>query len=106
VQTSVDVLPGVERLIRRDRVLTGIALGVVILLSWIYLYQMTAGMHAAAAEADMHAAMGMSEMAAWGPWDVLALFAMWAVMMAGMMLPSAAPIILLVIGTYRRRGGW
>jgi predicted metal-binding membrane protein len=30
---------------------------------------------------------------------------MWTVMMAGMMLPSAAPIILMVVGVYRRRGG-
>ena len=33
-----------------------------------------------------------------------ALFVMWAVMMVAMMLPSAAPIILLVLGVYRRRG--
>jgi predicted metal-binding membrane protein len=33
------------------------------------------------------------------------LFLMWAVMMAAMMLPSAAPVILIVVGTYRRRGG-
>jgi predicted metal-binding membrane protein len=105
VQTSVDALPGIERLIRRDRIVTGIALAVLTLLSWLYLYRMTAGMHAAGVEADMHAAMGMTEMAVWGPGDVLALFVMWVVMMAGMMLPSAAPIILLVVGTYRRRGG-
>jgi len=30
---------------------------------------------------------------------------MWAVMMAGMMLPSATPVIVLVLNTYRRRGG-
>jgi predicted metal-binding membrane protein len=30
---------------------------------------------------------------------------MWSVMMVGMMLPSAAPVILLVVGAYRRRGG-
>jgi len=33
------------------------------------------------------------------------VFAMWTVMMVGMMLPSAAPLILLVVGAYRRRGG-
>jgi predicted metal-binding membrane protein len=105
VPTSVDVLAGLERLVRRDRILAGTALAAITLLSWVYLIRMTAGMHAAGVEADMHAAMGMPEMAAWGPAQVIALFLMWTVMMAGMMLPSAAPIILLVTGTYRRRGG-
>jgi predicted metal-binding membrane protein len=36
---------------------------------------------------------------------VLLLWAMWAVMMAAMMLPSAAPLVLLYAGTARRRGG-
>jgi predicted metal-binding membrane protein len=39
-------------------------------------------------------------------WDwphVLLLWAMWAVMMAAMMLPSAAPIVLLYAGAARRR---
>lgn len=35
----------------------------------------------------------------------LALFVMWTVMMTGMMLPSAAPVIRLVLASYRRRGG-
>jgi predicted metal-binding membrane protein len=33
------------------------------------------------------------------------LFAMWAVMMAGMMLPSAAPIVLLYAGVVRKSAG-
>ena len=94
-----------ERLIRRDRLIVVLALAGVTLLAWLYLVRMAAGMRAAASEADMHAAMGMADMAAWGPADVVALFLMWAVMMAGMMLPSATPMILLVVGAYRRRGG-
>ena len=31
-------------------------------------------------------------------------FAMWAVMMVGMMTPSAAPVILLLAATHRARG--
>ena len=74
------------------------------LLSWGYLVSMAGVMDAAAAENTMHAAMGMPEMAAWGTAEFVMLFLMWAVMMVAMMLPSAAPMILLVIGTYRRRG--
>jgi predicted metal-binding membrane protein len=48
--------------------------------------------------------MVMPDMRAWGVADFLWLFLMWAVMMVAMMLPSAAPLILLVTGTYRRRG--
>jgi predicted metal-binding membrane protein len=44
----------------------------------------------------------MADMA-WGVSDWLSLFIMWAVMMVAMMLPSAAPVILLVLGVYRRR---
>ena len=105
VVTGTRVSSPVERLLRRDRLIVCLALAAVTLLAWLYLGRMAAGMRAAASEADMHAAMGMTEMAAWSTADVVALFLMWTVMMAGMMLPSAAPVILLVIGTYRRRGG-
>ena len=91
--------------LRADRAITMAALLVTTLLCWLYLYRMTAGMSAIAAEHDMHAAMGMADMASWGPAELFGLFLMWVVMMAGMMLPSAAPVILLVLNTYRRRGG-
>jgi predicted metal-binding membrane protein len=41
---------------------------------------------------------------AWGARHVLLLWAMWAVMMAGMMLPSAAPMLLLYGAAARRQG--
>jgi predicted metal-binding membrane protein len=44
-------------------------------------------------------------MQSWGMADLISLFLMWAVMMVAMMLPSATPMILLVVGTYRRRTG-
>ena len=91
-------------LARGHRIITLAALLVATLLCWFYLYRMTTGMSAIAAEHDMHAAMGMADMAAWGPAELIGLFVMWMVMMAGMMLPSATPVMLLVIGTYRRRG--
>lgn len=105
VAATVDAPSHVERLIRRDRLIVVLALAGVMLLAWFYLVRMAEGMRAAATEADMHAAMGMADMAAWSTADVVALFLMWAVMMAGMMLPSAAPMILLVVSTYRRRDG-
>ena len=93
-----------ERAVRRDRSLVAFALGVITLASWLYLLRMATVMNAAATDKAMHAAMGMPEMAAWGSAEFLMLFVMWSVMMVAMMLPSAAPVILLVVGTYRRRG--
>lgn len=93
-----------ERVVRHDRALALLAIAAISVLSWIYLVRMAAMMTTAAGERAMHAAMGMPEMAAWGPPELLMLFLMWAVMMTGMMLPSAVPVIMLVIGTYRGRG--
>lgn len=47
----------------------------------------------------------MTGMQGVGALDWLALFAMWTVMMVAMMLPSAAPVILIVLKAYRARGG-
>lgn len=59
------------------------------MLSWIYLLRMAADMEGAGA------GLAMPRMQAWGSMDLLTLFAMWAVMMVAMMLPSATPLILL-----------
>lgn len=40
--------------------------------------------------------MNMQPVAYWSSLDILMLFIMWLIMMAGMMLPSALPVILLV----------
>jgi predicted metal-binding membrane protein len=93
-----------EQLIRRDRMLMASGLAVTTVLAWIYLLRAASAMNAMAAEAKMHAAMGMADMRMWGASDWAGLFVMWAVMMVAMMLPSAAPMILLVLGVYRRRG--
>ena len=41
----------------------------------------------------------------WSARDAFLLFLMWSVMMVAMMLPSAAPTILLVLAAHRRSGG-
>jgi predicted metal-binding membrane protein len=59
----------------------------------------------AAMEHDrMMADMGMTMDMPWTAVDVLFTFAMWAVMMVGMMTASAAPVILLFAGMHRGRG--
>jgi predicted metal-binding membrane protein len=87
-----------------DRWTTLGALLVVAALAWIYLVRLAAGM-TAPAMAAMPGMAAMPDTRVWGAADVLGLFVMWTVMMAGMMLPSATPLVLLVVNTYRRRGG-
>lgn len=94
----MDASSPLERLVRRDRLFAVLGLAVILALSWTYLLRMAADMRSMAA-------MGMPEMQSWGAGDFLQLFIMWTVMMVGMMLPSATPLILLALGVYRRRGG-
>ena len=95
-----------ELLIQRDRLWIALGLVSAIALAWVYLLRESAAMGVMGTEARRHAAMGMAGMTmrTWGAADWLGLFAMWAVMMVGMMLPSAAPVIMLVLGAYRLRG--
>jgi len=86
-----------ELALRRDRWWIASALGVAVLLCWVWIVPMARDMYGA-----------MNGAALWmmrndgGPLYALLLFAMWAVMMAGMMLPSAAPTLLLYAGVVRR----
>ncbi len=58
------------------------------------------------AEMEFHAAMGMSMMdIPWTMADVVLTFAMWTVMMVGMMAGSAAPVLLLFAASRAKRGG-
>jgi predicted metal-binding membrane protein len=59
----------------------------------------------AAMEHDrMMADMGMTMDMPWSAVDVFFTFAMWAVMMVGMMTASAAPVMLLFAGMHAGRG--
>jgi len=86
----------IERALRRDRVLVVSCLLFVVVLSWAYLLS----------GAGMMQAMGdMLMPMSTGPWTLgwaVLVLVMWAVMMAAMMLPSAAPIILLYAAIARR----
>lgn len=78
-----------QRVLRHDRVLVVSGLLVVVILSWTYLLT-GAGMMEAMGDMLMPMSMGP-----WTPGHAVLVFTMWAVMMAAMMLPGAAPMILL-----------
>jgi predicted metal-binding membrane protein len=74
----------VDGLGTRDRLVVALSLAGVVALAWLYLWREAVSM-----------AMPMPAMAGMDPAALGMTFVMWTVMMAGMMLPSAAPTILL-----------
>ena len=84
------------RLILRERVVILLALTGMTALSWLYLLQLGHTMP------DM-AGMAMPMTPRWTPAAFALAFAMWAVMMVGMMLPSAAPMILTFAALHQRK---
>lgn len=72
----------------RKRVLVPGGLIVLTALSWAYLLLLSTRM------GDMQSPLAMPMTSAWTRTDVGLMWSMWAVMMAGMMLPSAAPMVV------------
>ena len=80
------------------------ALTLICAIAWAYLAYIGWGM----AHMDVGATMAvMPQMVSWGPVDLALVFAMWTIMMVAMMLPSAAPTILLfsTVSSRRRQQG-
>jgi predicted metal-binding membrane protein len=87
--------------LRHDRTLVVVALSAVIVLSWVWLLT-GAGLHMD--EMDMGGGQIMLMAPPWTIGYAAMIFLMWIIMMAAMMLPSAAPAILLVAALTQRRG--
>ena len=92
--------------LRRDRLLMAGALALVLLLAWLGLL-LGAGMEMTALETTRMAGMDgwLMQPALWSPGYALLLFAMWWAMMLAMMLPSAAPTLLLFARVNRDKAG-
>ena len=76
---------------RSGRVLA--ALAAVTALCWIYLFAVAAAM------GSMGSALAMPMTSAWTGGDLAMMWTMWTVMMAAMMLPSAAPMVTAYAAT-------
>ena len=111
---NADPLPpgALERVLTRDRRLTAIALAALVALAWTYLLMLsrqmsdasTAGMASMPGMTGMQGMPGMSDGAAAGSAESAALTVlMWWTMMIGMMVPSAAPMVLLFGNVQRRQ---
>ena len=88
-----------EAVLKRDRVIVLSGLAGVSALAWLYLVYLRRGMPDAATSMES----AMPPMRDWGGPDLILTFAMWAVMMIAMMVPSAAPAILLFATISRQR---
>lgn len=82
-----------EGVFRHDRLVVLGAIAAVTALAWAYVLRLAARMAPAAPDMAMPG-MAMAPAPA-GTADFLLLWAMWAVMMVGMMLPSVAPMVLI-----------
>lgn len=90
-------------ILRRDRRVVIAALVGISLLAWIYLVWIAANMSMGSHDAPAGGMAGMPDMPGmvmpnirpWVPGDFVYMFVMWAMMMLGMMTPSAAPMILM-----------
>jgi predicted metal-binding membrane protein len=88
-----------ESALKHERVVTATLVVVIPLLCWTWIALMAR---------DMYGTMlGPSAWMMTADWDLphlLLLWAMWAVMMTAMMLPSASPLVLLYAGALRTGG--
>jgi predicted metal-binding membrane protein len=89
---------------RRDRIVISSCLVLLTALAWAYLIHLDRDMSAAMEHDRMMAEMGMTMDMPWTMADVVLAFAMWDVMMVGMMTPSAAPVVLLFAAMRRGSG--
>lgn len=92
----------------RGRLAVVAALVTLTAASWIYLHVLTGHMEAGSGMtmprmADMPGMVMSGAVRRWTPADVSLTLVMWIVMMVGMMLPSAAPMILTFAAVNRRR---
>lgn len=87
----------IETLARHDRRVVAAALALITLLAWVWLLA-GAGMDMDMTGMDLDMVMPVD----WSPGYAFLMFWMWWIMMIAMMLPSAAPMILLFALVNRR----
>jgi predicted metal-binding membrane protein len=98
MRSEVNGDPVLTKLLRLDRAIIVIAASAIALIGWAYLFYQGWAME----HMDI-VAMAMPSTGPWGSVDLLLIFAMWAVMMVAMMVPSATPMLLAFATISRSR---
>ena len=88
----------IETALKHERAATGTLLVLVPLLCWAWVALMARDMHG-----TMQGASAWMMTVHWDAKHLVLLCAMWVAMMTAMMLPSAAPLVLLYAGALRTR---
>ena len=86
-----------ESILKRDRTIVLAGLAGIVVLSWAYVVYLAWQME------GMDPGMAMPQIQSWSGTDFLLMFLMWAVMMVAMMVPSAAPMVLMFATVNRQR---
>ena len=97
--------PSVAGLVSRDRPVIAGCILLISALAWAYLFRLDHQMASSAVSNTMMTKMEMALNAPWTARDFFFTFAMWSVMMVGMMTASAAPVLLLFTNMQASRGG-
>ncbi len=87
----------IEAVALRERAILVVVLALVPLLCWAWIVAMARDMYG-----SMSGPSAWMMTPVWDGWHVLLLGAMWVVMMIGMMVPSAAPTLLIYAAIMRR----
>jgi len=83
--------------------ISALAWAYMLYLAWAMRSMDMSGMEMEMGSMDMAMDQAMPQMQAWGTTELLLTFVMWAIMMVAMMVPSAAPMILLFATINRKR---
>jgi len=86
----------IEAVLKRDRVLVVAGIVGITALAWAYMVYLAQTMN------GIGSGMAMAQLQSWTAADFGFMFLMWAVMMTAMMVPTAAPMILLFATVNRR----
>jgi len=101
---SSDRPDAIAALVGRDRALIWAGIATMTGLAWLYLVSLSRQMSGMEGDGGMANMPGMSPvLTPWTVTDGVLTTTMWAVMMVGMMLPAAAPMILLFAAVNRKR---
>ena len=92
-----------EASLARDRLMVLVGVGLVAGLAWAYTIYTAWRSGNMGSGPEMGMSMASPSMMAWGPAEWAAMFLMWAVMMAAMMVPTATPMVLTFAQINRRR---
>jgi predicted metal-binding membrane protein len=99
-----------ETILRRDRIVVAAALVALAALAWAYVLWLAVDMDMGGMDMSdfrmIPAGLGIMAptLSPWSGMEFAFVFAMWAMMMVGMMTPSAAPMILIYARVGRQAG--